>query len=112
MVDVNRVIQSIVKSGRAFHGAHQADKAAKSGRVAALILADSCPLGWRKKLERTATLSSIPVLNYSGSSRDLGVACQKPFRVSALAVREIPEADLALEVKGLMEESREVQNQI
>ena len=113
-MDVNRVVQSAVKSGRAFYGVHQAAKAAKSGRVMALVISNNCPKEWEKKPEEYASLSSIPVLRYPGSSRDLGVASRKPFAVSALAVREIPEADLAMEVKGLMEKekSEEGQSQI
>ena len=105
MVDVNRVIQSVVKSGRGFYGVRQSEKAVKSGRAAALVISKNCPEDWRKKLERYTTLSLIPVVYYSGSSRDLGLACRKPFAVSALTAREIPEADLALEVKELMKES-------
>jgi large subunit ribosomal protein L30e len=108
MVDVSRVVQSVVKSGRAFYGAHQSEKAVKAGRAAVLVMSNNSPEEWRKKLERYATLSSIPVIPYPGSSRDLGMACRKPFAVSVLAVREIPEGDLALEVK----ESVKVQNQI
>ena len=112
MIDVNRLIQSVVKSGRAFYGAYQAEKTVKSGRAVALVMSKNCPGEWKNKLERYAALSSIPVIHYPGSSRDLGVACRKPFAVSALAIREIPEADLASEVKGLMEETAKVQNQI
>jgi len=112
MVDVNRVVRSAVKSGRVFYGVHQSEKAVKAGRAVALILSNNCPEEWRKRLERYVALSSIPVLRYSGSSRDLGIACRKPFAVSALAVREIPETDLALEVRELIEKSAEVQTQI
>lgn len=101
MVDVNKVIQSVVKSGRAFYGSNQAAKAAKSGRIVALILPSNCPTESRKKVEKYAAQSSVPVINYAGTGRDLGIACRKPFSVSALAVREIPESDLALEVQEL-----------
>jgi large subunit ribosomal protein L30e len=112
MIDVNRVVQSVVKSGRAFYGANQAMKAVKTGRVVALVLSNNCPKELRKNLEGYATLSSVPVLNYAGSNRDLGVACHKPFAISALVVREIPEAELALEVSESIEKPTEAQNQI
>jgi len=103
VVDVNRVTQSVVKSGRAFYGVNQSANAVEAGRAVALIISDNCPEETRKELEKHATLSSIPIIDYPGSSRDLGIACRKPFAVSVLAVREIPEADLALEVRELME---------
>jgi large subunit ribosomal protein L30e len=101
MIDANRVIQSVVKSGRAFYGSNQAIKAIKSGRIVALILSSNCPTESRKKLEKYATQSSVPVINYAGTGRDLGIACRKPFSVSILAVREISESDLALEIQEL-----------
>ncbi len=101
MVDVNRVIQSVIKSGRAFYGSNQAAKAAKSGRIVALILPSNCPTESRKKVEKYAALSSILVINYAGTDRDLGIACQKKFSVSTLAVRDIPESDLALEIQEM-----------
>jgi len=110
MVDINRVIQSAVKSGRVFYGINQSAKAVKAGKIAALVLADNCPSESRETLEDYAAQSAVPVLNYADTNHELGIACHKPFSISALVVREIAEAELALEVKELVTKTSEPQN--
>ncbi len=107
MVDINRVIQSAVKSGRVFYGINQSIKTVKAGKMAALVLANICPSESRKILEEYAAQSSVPVLNYTDSSHELGIACHKPFSISVMVIREIPEAELALEVKELVKKTNE-----
>ncbi|MCJ7608590.1 ribosomal L7Ae/L30e/S12e/Gadd45 family protein [Candidatus Bathyarchaeota archaeon] len=104
MIDVNRVIQSVLKSGRAFYGAHETAKVARTGRAAAIIVSSNCPSGILRTLETDSNKSAIPLLRFPGSSKDLGVACHKPFAVAALTIREIPEPDLAMEVKESLKE--------
>jgi large subunit ribosomal protein L30e len=99
MDDIASLIRSVVKSGRAFYGAKQSLWAARLGRAVALIVAGDCPKKILAEVEKYASLSNIPVFKFPRSGRDLGLACGKPFSVSAIAVREIPEKDLALAVK-------------
>ncbi len=112
MVDVDQVLKSAAKSGRVFYGEKEAMSAILLGRVAAVIVADNCPRAMREEIEKQSGFSSIPVLSFRGTSMDLGTACRKPFGISVLAVREIPETELALAVKELIEESSSDQIQI
>ena len=107
MVDINRVIQSAVKSGRVFYGINQSAKAVKTGKIAALVLADNCPSESREALKEYAAQSSVPVLAYGDSSHELGIAFHKPFSISAMVIREIAEAELALEVKELVKKTND-----
>ena len=112
MVDVDQVLKSTVKSGRVFYGEKEALSAILLGRAVAVIIADNCLRTTREEIEKQAGFSSIPILPFKGTSRDLGTACKKPFGISVLAVREIPETDLALAVKESMEKSSGDQIQI
>jgi large subunit ribosomal protein L30e len=112
MVDVDQVLKSAVKSGRVFYGEKEALSAILLGRAVAVVIADNCPPATRNEIEKQSGFSSIPILNFKGTSRDLGTACRKPFGVSVLAVREIPETDLALAVKESTEKSPSDQIQI
>jgi large subunit ribosomal protein L30e len=107
MVDINSVIQSAVKSGKAFYGINQSVKAVEAGKIAALVLADNCPSESRKILEGYAAQSSVPVLNYTDTNHELGIACHKPFSISAMVIREIAETELGLEVKELTKKTNE-----
>jgi len=99
MVDVDQILKSAVKSGRIFFGAKEALSAIRLGRVVAVVVADSCPHDVRGEIEKQSSFSSIPVFSFKGTGRDLGIMCRKPFGISTLVVREIPETDLALAVK-------------
>lgn len=103
MVDLNRVISSAVKSGKALLGSKQTLDAAKSGKAMALIVASNCPAKILSDIKRYSDLSKIPLYVYPASSSDLGSACGKPFAVSALAIRETSEPDILKMRKELSE---------
>lgn len=105
MVDLNRIISSAVKSGKVFFGSKQALDAAKSGRAVALIVASNCPSKILTDLQHYSNLSKIPLYTYPASSSDLGIACGKPFAISALTIREISDH----EILRMMRESGESQ---
>ena len=100
MVNVKRAIYLAVKTGRVLLGARRTVESVKTGRAKLLIMAANCPEEIRKDLEYYCNLSRIPIYIYKGSSIDLGVACKKRFKVSALAIREPGESD----IMKLMEE--------
>ena len=112
MVDVSQILKSAVKSNRIFYGTREALSAIRLGRAVAVVVAENCPRDVRDEIEKESGFSSIPVFPFKGTSRDLGTACRKPFRISVLTVREIPETDLALAVKESMQRTSSDQTQI
>lgn len=90
-----------MKTGKVLLGAKSVVESAKTGRAKLLIIAANCPRRAKKNIEYYCNLSKIPMYIYKGSSIDLGVACKKRFKVSALAVREPGESD----IMSLMEEA-------
>ncbi len=105
MVDTGQILKSATQSGKVFYGSREALNAARLGRAVAIVVADGCPRHIREEVEKVSRLSSIPVFSFKGTSRELGTACRRPFGISVLAVREIPETDLALAVKESMQSS-------
>ena len=95
MVNTESLIQSILKSGRAFYGAEQSLNAARLGKAAAFIVSENCPEEIRKGIEKYASLSNIPVFQFNGSRRDLATACHKSFEISVIAIREIIDKDFS-----------------
>ncbi len=94
MIDINKAIATTVRTGKVFLGANNTVKNAKIGKVKLVIVAANCPENVREDIEYYCGLSSIPLITFSGTSIDLGVACGKPFMVSALAVRESGDSDI------------------
>ena len=48
----------------------------------------------RKDVTRYASLSEVPILEYSGSSLDLGGICGRPHFVAAMTIFELGDSDI------------------
>jgi len=79
----NPVISAIrltVESGKVGFGSRKA----VAGDAKLLIIAKNTPEGIRKNVSK----SKIPVLEFNGSTMELGAVCGKPFPVSVLSVMD------------------------
>jgi large subunit ribosomal protein L30e len=94
MIDVNKAIATTVKTGKLQLGTKNALRSAKIRKSKLIIFASNCPQKIREKIECYCRLSNIPVSIYNGDSADLGAVCGKPFKVSALSVREPGESKI------------------
>jgi len=94
MIDVEKAIATVVKTGRVHFGAGNAIRSAKMGRAKLILVASNCPKIVIDDITYYAKLSDVPVAIYKGSSIDLGVTCGKPFMVSALTIREPGDSDI------------------
>ncbi len=101
MVDVDKAITSVVRTGKVVVGAEKTGASVKLKRVKLVILASNCPRDTADEVTREAGIASIPVYVYQGTSLDLGEACGKPFPVSTMGVREMGDSDI-LNVLGLL----------
>ncbi len=88
MMDVEKVIQRILKSGNYYMGSKRALKALKRGEAKAVIVASNCPEEVLKEIEKY----DVPVLKFKGNNMELGAFCGKPFSVAVMAVTEEIEA--------------------
>ena len=107
MIDLDRIINSALKSGRVYLGFKQTMNVAKTGKAVVLILSSNCPGNLQKDIQYYATLSKTPLHVYHGTSKDLGVACGKPFMVSAMAVRNLTDPGLLKMIKESHEQKEQ-----
>jgi large subunit ribosomal protein L30e len=109
MIDVEKAIGTAVKTGKVVLGANEAVKNAQSGKAKLIVIAANCPAEIRGDIEYYGKLSSVNVVVYKGTSIDLGMACKKPFMVSALTVKEPGDSDILklVEQPSLEEEVEE-----
>ncbi len=84
----------VVKTGKVDLGCKEAVSAAKSGKAKLIILASNCPEPYRSDILYNANLSEVPVFTFTGTSRDLASACEKPFVIAALTVREPGDSEI------------------
>jgi large subunit ribosomal protein L30e len=94
MTDVNKQISMVVKTGKVELGCKEATDAAMTGKARLIVLASNCPEPYKSEILYNAKLSEVPIHVYSGTSTDLGVACEKPFLVAAFAVREPGDSEI------------------
>jgi large subunit ribosomal protein L30e len=106
MIDIDKAITTVVKTGKVSFGANSAVKNVKTGKVKLIILASNCPRNIREDVEYYCSLSKVPLIVYKGSSIDLAAVCGKPFLVSAVSIREPGDSEvLELIEKPALEES-------
>ncbi len=80
--DLNKIFRSVLSTGKVVIGTRQAIDAAKNQKAQMVVLSSNC-------LENTRNeLKGIPAINYPGNGVDLGIACGKPFSITAFAVLE------------------------
>lgn len=86
MVDIARELQVAVRTGTVVFGIRKTVRSLLEGRAKLVILAANCPPEYREDVEYYAKLSNVSIFTYPGSSIELGAACRRPHRISALAV--------------------------
>ncbi len=93
-VDVNKQIQITVKTGKVSFGVKEALDAARFGKAKLLMLASNCPEPYKTTIIRYAKQSAVHTYSYRGTSVDLGAACEKPFVVAVLTVKEPGDSEI------------------
>jgi large subunit ribosomal protein L30e len=94
VIDVDKAIASVVKTGKVSFGADSATQNAKTGKAKMIVIAANCPKNIRDSIEYYSKLSAVPLLVYKGSALDLAAICGKPFTVSALSIREPGDSEI------------------
>lgn len=94
IMDVDKAIGTAVKTGKVVFGAESAVKNAQTGKARLIVISANCPAEVRGDVEYYSKLSGVNVVVYKGTSIDLGMACKKPFVVSALTVKEPGDSDI------------------
>ncbi len=94
MIDVEKAITTVVKTGKVFFGANSTIQNAKNGKTKLIILAANCPKGTHEDIEYYCKLSDVPLIIYKSSSIDLAAVCGKPFVISALSIKEPGDSEI------------------
>ena len=78
---LNEDIQSAVKTNNAILGYRRSIKFIKLDRPKLIVMAENAPQQLKSEIEHIAKLSNFRFEVFSGSSKDLGIVCGKPFPV-------------------------------
>jgi len=79
-------VRLAVESGKVDFGARTGVWASLLGKAKLFVIANNAPIDARNKVVEYAKLSEIDLIEFSGSSMELGSVCGKPFPISILSV--------------------------
>lgn len=85
-------LSQIVKKGKIVYGTNEVLEELKGSK--AVIVSQSIKPNIRQKLYRDCKKNSIPIIEYDGSSIELGRAIGKNFRISVLSIKSTGGYDL------------------
>jgi large subunit ribosomal protein L30e len=91
---LNKVIKDLVSPGKYKCGTKEVLSSIKTSKL--LILSESVPLPMRAQIEEKSKESTIPICYFKGNSLQLGKLCNKPFRVSVIALKSGTEEDISV----------------
>jgi large subunit ribosomal protein L30e len=94
MIDIDKALGSVVKSGKVSFGTNAALQSAKTGKAKMIVLASNCPKDIKEEIEYYGKISNVPMITYKGGSMDLAQVCNKPFIISALSIRETGDSEI------------------
>jgi large subunit ribosomal protein L30e len=94
MIDVDKAIATVVKTGKVSFGANAALQNAKTGKAKMIVLAANCPKDIKEQVEYYGKISKVPIMTYRGTSIDLATVCSKLFIISALSIRETGDSEI------------------
>ncbi len=95
MVDsahLSKVLKDAMKGGKSAVGAKESIAAVKGSK--AVLCTRSIPPALGARLREEAKKHGVPVVELSQSSAELARMVGRPYRVSAVAVRNVSEADV------------------
>lgn len=80
-------INQAVKMNNAVIGYRESIKFLKTDKPQKIIVASNIPESMRKEIEHNSKVSGASLEVFSGSSKDLGVVCGKPFPIAVLILK-------------------------
>jgi large subunit ribosomal protein L30e len=81
-------VRLAVESGKVEFGANVGIKSGLLGNAKLFVIAGNTPKETKEKVEGYAKIAGTPIIEFDGSSVELGSVCGKPFPVSVLSVYE------------------------
>lgn len=100
MVDsalLSKVVKDAVKGGKSALGVKETLAAVKGSK--GILVTKSVPAGLGSKLREEAKKHDVPVIELTQSSAELARLVGKPYRVSAMALRNVSDSDVKQLVK-------------
>jgi len=100
---IEKVLKEAVNANKYRCGTREVLRSMKGSKL--IMLSNSLKSESRSKLEEQAKSANIPLYVFDGNSFKLGKLCNKPFRISALALKSGTDAEINSILSDLTRES-------
>ena len=98
MKSLEKLVKDAVAADKYKSGTKQVLQVAKNSKL--IVVSKSLGTSERAKLDEHAKSANVAIYEFNGNSVQLGKLCNRPFRVTALAIQSGTDA----EIKAVMEE--------
>lgn len=98
MKSLEKFVKDAVAANKYKSGAKEVLQAAKSAKL--IVISKSLDAADKAKLDEQAKSANVAVYEFDGNSMQLAKLCNKPFRVTAIAIQSGTDA----EIKAVLEE--------
>ncbi len=96
---LSKILKNIISNNGYLAGSKEVLKSIESSKL--VICSNTLDEAIRDKIEKICKEKNIPLYNIDNTSRELGRLCNKPFRISVLALTNIENNDLELLLKEI-----------
>lgn len=101
MKTLDKFIKNAISSDKYKSGVKEVLGSVKGSKL--IILSSSIPAADRSKIEEQAKGAAVAVYDYPGTSVQLGKMCNKPFRITAIAIK----SGSADEISSILSEAKQ-----
>jgi len=85
-LSIGKSIRQCVDTGKVIFGSKRSIKKALLGKAKAFIVAKNCPKEISQDINYFAKLSNIPIIQFEGSSLELGMVAGRPHPIAIMAI--------------------------
>ena len=87
--EIEKQIRVIQKTGKLKYGLRNVMRALQRGEAKLIIMATNIPEDMKLTIKYLCALTKTPIVEFPGTSAELGVACGRPHLVSSIAVIDL-----------------------
>ncbi len=95
---LEKIIKDSIEDDKCFFGSKQVVSSMKNSKL--VVLSHSIPEKMLQKIQLAAKNSKVSIINYNGSSVELGRLCGTQFRISVVSLKTVSDTNL----KGIIKE--------
>jgi large subunit ribosomal protein L30e len=98
-MDIQKSIRMAIDTGEVLLGKNESLRSINDCKSKLVIVASNLPPDIILDIRKRATLGSIPMYEYAGTSMELGSICGKPYPISIMSIMAPGDSDILSVVK-------------